>query len=86
MELALEALGVSEKGVDGTEAPLHLSFDIDSIDPKVCSSMTFLEAAVHANVVVRLQTRWRLHRYLCRVSCGRRGWVCLRPSCERFHR
>lgn len=35
MELALGALGVSGKGDDGTEAPLHLSFDIDSIDPKV---------------------------------------------------
>lgn len=35
MELALGALGVSEKADDGTGAPLHLSFDIDSIDPKV---------------------------------------------------
>lgn len=35
MELALEALGVSGKGDDGEEAPLHLSFDIDSVDPKV---------------------------------------------------
>lgn len=35
MELALEALGVSGKGEGETEAPLHLSFDIDSVDPKV---------------------------------------------------
>eukprot|EP00903_Cladosiphon_okamuranus_P012729 g11900.t1 len=35
MELALEALGVSGKGADETKAPLHLSFDIDSVDPKV---------------------------------------------------
>lgn len=44
MELAFEALGVAEKGDDGTEAPLHLSFDIDSIDPKVCTSRTELRA------------------------------------------
>ena len=37
MELALEALGVSGEGADETEAPLHLSFDIDSVDPKVCN-------------------------------------------------
>lgn len=35
MELALEALGVSGKEDNG-ETPLHLSFDIDSVDPKVC--------------------------------------------------
>lgn len=35
MELALKALGVSGKGDDGAEIPLHLSFDIDSVDPKV---------------------------------------------------
>lgn len=38
MELALEALGVSGKEDGGVEAPLHLSFDIDSVDPKVCST------------------------------------------------
>lgn len=35
MGLALEALGVSGRGTDGAEPPLHLSFDIDSVDPKV---------------------------------------------------
>lgn len=38
MELALEAVGVTGDGdgnEDGTEPSLHLSFDIDSVDPKV---------------------------------------------------
>lgn len=35
MGLALEALGVSGRGGDGADPPLHLSFDIDSVDPKV---------------------------------------------------
>ena len=34
MELALEAVGVTGDGGAG-EVPLHLSFDIDSIDPQV---------------------------------------------------
>lgn len=42
MELALEALGVSGKGAEGTEAPLHLSFDIDSVDPKVCVGLAIV--------------------------------------------
>lgn len=39
MELGLQALGVTGDG-DGTEAPLHLSFDIDSVDPQVISVRT----------------------------------------------
>lgn len=35
MELALQALGVVGAGVS-EEASLHLSFDIDSVDPQVC--------------------------------------------------
>ncbi|CAM9349790.1 unnamed protein product [Pylaiella littoralis] len=35
MSLALEALGVSGRGGDGAKPPLHLSFDIDSVDPEV---------------------------------------------------
>lgn len=34
MKLALEAIGVTGDG-DGTEPSLHLSFDIDCVDPKV---------------------------------------------------
>ncbi|CAN0520644.1 unnamed protein product [Laminaria digitata] len=34
MELALQALGVAGEGAS-EESPLHLSFDIDSVDPQV---------------------------------------------------
>lgn len=44
MELALEALG-SAGGGDETDAPLHLSFDIDSVDPGVSDEVVSSTAA-----------------------------------------
>ena len=40
MEMALEALGVG-RGGNEAEAPLHLSFDIDSVDPQVKKTFAY---------------------------------------------
>lgn len=70
MELALAALGVSGPA-DGTNAPLHLSFDIDSVDPQVRrderSRSIIVPYMVHSpdlNVTI-LSCRFTLDKALC---------------------
>ncbi|CAM9521120.1 unnamed protein product [Ectocarpus fasciculatus] len=63
MELALEALGVTENGDEEGGAPLHLSFDIDAVDPKVAPA---------TGTVVRGGLNYREAMYVAE-SCAETG-------------
>ncbi|CAM9658108.1 unnamed protein product [Ectocarpus sp. 12 AP-2014] len=63
MELALEALGVTGNGDEEKGAPLHLSFDIDAVDPKVAPA---------TGTVVRGGLNYREAMYVAE-SCAETG-------------
>lgn len=64
MELALEALGVvgsrdeQGNGDDGEMAPLHLSFDIDSVDPQVIESGNRINPEDYSLLTAMHSFRW----------------------------